>query len=186
MRVEKLQQAFAINIAYRHFPLHPDTPADGLTLEELFAGRDIDIPTAHARMSRLMIDEGLPYGNRSMTYNSRLAQELGKWAETQPGGEKIHDALFKAYFVDNINLAKIDNLLIIADQIGRPADEAKRVLEDRSFREAVDTDWQRSRELGITGVPTFVIGNQGVVGAQLYEQLEALVTSAGATRREAD
>jgi len=35
-----------------------------------------------------------------MTYNSRLAQELGKWADTQPGGEAIHDALFRAYFVE--------------------------------------------------------------------------------------
>ncbi len=184
MRVAKLRSTFDIDIAYRHFPLHPETPEDGLTLEELFAGRNIDISTAQARMSRLMAEEGLPYGTRTMTYNSRLAHELAKWAETLPGSEKIHDALFKAYFVDNINLAKIENLVIIAEQIGLPADVAKRVLEDRRFREAVDSDWQRSRELGITGVPTFVIGNQGLVGAQPYDELEAFVTTAGATRRE--
>ena len=55
--MEKLRQAFAIDIAYRHFPLHPDTPNEGLTLEELFAGRNIDIPAAQARMSRLMSEE---------------------------------------------------------------------------------------------------------------------------------
>ena len=90
MRVEKLGRATGIEVAYRHFPLHPDTPEDGLTLEQLFAGRNIDIPAAQERMSRLMQQEGLPYGSRTMTYNSRLAQELGKWAETQPGGDKIH------------------------------------------------------------------------------------------------
>lgn len=185
MRVEKLRQAFEIDVAFRHFPLHPDTPESGLTLEQLFAGRNIDIPAAQDRMKRLMAEEGLPYGQRSMTYNSRLAQELGKWAETQLGGEAIHDALFHAYFVENTNLAQIDNLVAIAARAGLSDDDARAAIQQRSFRDAVDADWQRSRELGITGVPTFVIGEQGLVGAQPYKQLESFV-SPFATRREAD
>jgi predicted DsbA family dithiol-disulfide isomerase len=182
--VEKLLQEFAIDIAYTHFPLHPDTPEAGLELEELFAGRNVDIEAVHARLSGLMAEEGLPYGLRTMTYNSRLAQELGKWADTQPGGGKIHDALFRAYFVDNVNLGKAENLVPVAGQVGLPVDEATSVLSGRRFREAVDSDWQRARELGVTGVPTFVIGNQGLVGAQPYEQLQSFVQSAGAGRRE--
>jgi len=176
--VEKLQAAFDIDVVYRPFPLHPETPEAGLSLEELFAGRNIDIPAAQARMTQLMAEEGLPYGERTMTYNSRLAQELAKWAETQPDGQQIHDALFHAYFADGVNLAKIDNLVAIAERLGLPAAEAEQVLAERQFQEAVDADWQRSRELGITSVPTFVVGNRGLVGAQPYEQLEALVTSA--------
>lgn len=182
--MDKLQRTFAIDIVWRHFPRHPDTPVEGLTLEELFAGRNIDIPAAQARMSRLMAEEGLPYGTRTMTYNSRLAQEFGKWAEAKPGGEKIHEALFQAYFVRNVNLARIEELTRIAEQVGLPTAGAEAVLTERRFRDAVDEDWQRSRNLGITGVPTFVIGDQGLVGAQPYEKLEAFVTSAGATRRE--
>ena len=79
-----------------HFPLHPETPADGVTLEELFAGRDVDMDGMHNRMKGLMDGEGLPYGRRPHTYNSRLAQELGIWADTQPGGEAIHLALYQA------------------------------------------------------------------------------------------
>ncbi len=184
MRVEKLRTEYAIEISYRHFPLHPDTPEDGLTLEQLFAGRNIDIAASLSRMSHLMAAEGLPYGERAMTYNSRLAQELGKWAEIQPGGERIHDALFQAYFVDNVNLAKIDNLIGIAERVGLPSEQAGKVLQDRLFREAVDADWQQSRERGITGVPTFIIGKRGIVGAQPYEQLEAFVTSSGAEPRK--
>lgn len=184
MRVDKLRSTFAVDIAYKHFPLHPDTPEDGLTLEELFAGRNIDISAAQAHLSRLMAEEGLPYGKRTTTYNSRLAQELGKWADTRPDGEGVHDALFQAYFVDNVNLAKIENLVKIAARVGLPAAETERVLVERLFREAVDADWQRSRALGITGVPTFVIGDHGLVGAQPYEQLEAFVSSASAPRHE--
>ena len=184
MRVEKLRQAYAIDIVYRHFPLHPDTPEQGRTLEELFAGRNIDIPAAKARMTGLMAAEGLPYGERTMTYNSRLAQELAKWAETQPGGETIHGALFRAYFVDRLNIAGVDTLVGIAEQIGVSRDEAREVLASRRFKEAVDADWQRSRELGVTGVPTFVAGNRAVAGAQPYEALEKLVVEAGGNVRQ--
>jgi predicted DsbA family dithiol-disulfide isomerase len=172
--VERLRLEFDIEIAYRHFPLHPETPEEGLTLEQLFAGRDLDIPAMKARMTKLMAEEGLPYGERTMTYNSRLAQELAAWSETQPGGARIHDALFQAYFVRNVNLARMEQLVAITQEIGLPATEARTVLQERRFRARVDADWQRCHELGITGVPTFVIGNRGLVGAQSYEQLRDL------------
>jgi predicted DsbA family dithiol-disulfide isomerase len=122
--------------------------------------------------------EGLPYGERTMTYNSRLAQELGKWADTQPGGEALHDALFRAYFVEARDISQPAVLLEIVGRVGLPLDGAREVLEQRSFKEAIDRDWELSRRYGITGVPTFVAGRHGVVGAQPYEVLEQLVKQA--------
>ena len=162
-----------------HFPLHPDTPPEGRALADLFAGRSADQRTAmHAQMKARMDAEGLPYGERSMTYNSRLAQELGKWADTQPDGEAIHDALFRAYFVDARDISQPSVLLKIAREVGLSVDAAREVLEKRTFKAAVDADWKLSREYGITGVPTFVAGGHGVVGAQPYEALEQLVRKA--------
>ena len=101
-----------------HFPLHPETPQEGRSLEELFAGRNVDMKAMYTRMKGLMDEEGLPYGKRSHTYNSRLAQELGKWADTEPGGEAIHDAFYRAYFVDAVNVGDVDALLTIAGDVG--------------------------------------------------------------------
>jgi predicted DsbA family dithiol-disulfide isomerase len=181
-----LKQNFNVEVEWVHFPLHPETPADGITLKELFAGRDYDPEAMHARMKGLMDAEGLPYGQRSHTYNSRLAQELGKWADTQDGGAAIHDALFKAYFVDGRNIGDVDVLLDIAGSVGLDVDAAREVLEKRSFKDAVDADWMKSRHYGVTGVPTFVAERQGVVGAQPYEVLVQLLEAAGAERRDAD
>jgi predicted DsbA family dithiol-disulfide isomerase len=161
-----------------HFPLHPDTPAEGRSLADLFAGRNVDRKAMHAQMKARMDAEGLPYGERAMTYNSRLAQELGKWADTQPGGEAIHDALFRAYFVEARDISQPSVLLDIARHVGLSADGAREVLEKRTFKDAIDADWKLSREYGITGVPTFVAGGYGVVGAQPYEALEQLVRKA--------
>ena len=163
-----------------HFPLHPETPQEGRSLEELFAGRNVDMEAMYTRMKGLMDEEGLPYGQRSHTYNSRLAQELGKWADTQPGGEAIHDALYRAYFVDAVNVGDVDALLTIAGDVGLDVYAAREVLQSRSFSDAVDADWDLSRRYGVTGVPTFVAAQKSVVGAQPYEVLENFLQEAGA------
>lgn len=136
-------------------------------------------------MAQLMADEGLPYGDRHMTYNSRLAQELGAWADTQPGGAAIHEALFKAYFVNGTNLMDVEALLRVAEHVGLDPAAAREALETRRFKEHVDQDWQRSARYRITGVPTFVADGQGVVGCVPYEMLEQLMQKVGATPREA-
>ena len=87
-------------------------------MAELYAGRNVDPEAMYARMKGLMDAEGLPYGRRTHTYNSRLAQELGKWADTQPGGEAIHDALYRAYFVDARNIGDPEVLVEIAQSVG--------------------------------------------------------------------
>jgi predicted DsbA family dithiol-disulfide isomerase len=180
VRIEKLKAEHNVKVEWVHFPLHPDTPAEGRSLAALFAGRNVDRKAMHAQMKARMDAEGLPYGERTMTYNSRLAQELGKWADTQPGGEAIHDALFRAYFVEARDISRPEVLLDIAKHVGLPLEAAREVLEKRTFKEAVDADWELSHQYGITGVPTFVVGRYGVVGAQPYEALEQLVRKGAA------
>jgi predicted DsbA family dithiol-disulfide isomerase len=183
VRIEKLKQAYDVDVTLVHFPLHPETPLEGRAMADVYAGRNIDPEAMYARMKKLMDIEGLPYGRRTHTYNSRLAQELGKWADTQPGGAAIHDALYRAYFVEAKNIGDPETLVAIAQSVGLPADEARAVLTERRFKDAVDADWQKSSEYGVTGVPTFVAGEYGVVGAQPYEVLEELVEKVGAARR---
>ena len=101
MRIERLKREHYVKVEWVHFPLHPETPPEGIALADLFRGRSPEQRAAmHADMKARMEAEGLPYGERTMTYNSRLAQELGKWADTQPGGDAFHDAMFRAYFVE--------------------------------------------------------------------------------------
>ena len=185
-RVAKLKQSYDIRVKFAHFPLHPETPIEGMTLEQLFGARgDMDMRRRrNAEMRERMEAEGLPYGERTHTYNSRLAQELGCWADTQPGGEAIHDLLFRAYFVDNRNIGDIDVLVDVAAAAGLDPVEARKAIEEHRFAAQVDENWDRARNYGITGVPTYIAKGYGVVGAQPYEVLEEFVEKLGAERRE--
>jgi predicted DsbA family dithiol-disulfide isomerase len=183
VRTERLIRTFDLDPVLIHFPLHPETPPEGESLAERYAARGTDPEAMYRRMKTLMDAEGLPYGKRTHTYNSRLAQELGKWADTKPGGGAIHDALFRAYFVDARNIGDVAVLLDVVRAVGLDVEEARAVLTERRFQDAVDGDWAKSHQYGVTGVPTFVAGRLGVVGAQPYEMLEKLATEAGAKRR---
>ena len=176
-RVEKLRRNFDIDVEWLFFPLHPTTPADGMLLKDLFAGRGIDLDAAHARLKNLMDAEGLQFNQRTHTYNSRLAQELAK------GFDSVRDPLYRAYFEEGKNIGNVDVLVGIAQAAGVPPEDARRVLTERTFREAVDADWETARQFGITGVPSFIAGNQKLVGAQPYEVLEKFMTAVGAGPR---
>ncbi len=126
---------------------------------------------------------GLPLGPRTQTYNSRRAQELGKWAERQGHGHAFHREAFHAYFALGRNIALTPVLLDVAEKAGLQREAAGKALDQAEFREAVDADWQRSRTLGITAVPTFMIEGRILVGAQPYAALEALLKEVGGTPR---
>jgi predicted DsbA family dithiol-disulfide isomerase len=164
------------------FPLHPETPPEGLTLATFFRGRSVDLEAMRARMAGLMAAEGLPYAPGDRLVNTRLAQELARWADDHGGGA-IHDALFRAYFVGGADLADPEVLVGVAAAVGLDPAAARAALAERSLRATVDADWARARALGLDGVPAFVVGERGVIGAQPYAVLEQLVLAGGARRR---
>ena len=117
----------------------------------------------------------LPFGERRKTFNSRNAQELGKWAESRGKGDAFHNAVFRAYFADGQNIARLPVLTALAESVGLEGRQAREVLSERLFEQAVDKDWQRSHKMGIRAVPTFALNGRLLTGAQHYQALAAFV-----------
>ena len=120
-------------------------------------------------------DLQLPFGNRQMTYNSRRAQELGKWAEQNGKGDTFHKAVFRAYFAEGRNIYEMSTLTSIARSVGLDENDVREVLNLEAFKEAVDRDWAKAHKKGITAVPTFVIHGRTLVGAQPYTALKNFI-----------
>ncbi len=157
-------------------------PPEGLALVDLFKGRSFDLAAAQARLGDACKAEGLPFTARDRTYNTRMAQELAVWAEDR-GRPDVHAAYFRATFVDGLNTGDREVAIAVVVGLGLDAGEARAVLDEGRSKARVDADWALARQVGVTGVPTYVAEGRGVVGAQPYETLVRLVTMAGARER---
>jgi predicted DsbA family dithiol-disulfide isomerase len=153
----KVSETVPLRIRRTPFPLHPDTPADGMKLSDLLRGMDLE--AVHHRLYTLMDELGLEHGTRKHTYNTRLAQELVLWADSVKPDHGLDNLLYRAYFVHDHNLASPGVLLDLCTRAGLDQEAAQMVLQTRSFSSQVDEAWHRARQWGIRGVPAFVAGN---------------------------
>jgi len=180
VRTERLQCEYGVKLRWSVFPLHPETPEAGMELTELFGAGAEQVAASQARLRRIAAEEGLPLAPRTPTYNSRRAQELGKWAQGFGKDESFRRAVYRAYFVEGRNIALVDELAAIAEDAGLPGKEARSVLAAGSCAAAVDADWRRARELGVTAVPTHLCGGRRLVGFSPWEDFVRLIGGAEA------
>jgi predicted DsbA family dithiol-disulfide isomerase len=166
------------------FPLHPEVPEGGVTLEKLFAGRGLDVAGALDRLAAKAAELGLPFSRPPVTFNSRRAQELGKWVEEQGRGEEFHLAMFQAYFVRGENLALWPVLEKAVRSLDLDPARARQALDSGAYAPAVDRDWQYSGRVGVQAVPSFRAGGRMLVGAQPWTKLTRLVEEAGMRPRQ--
>ena len=127
------------------------------------------------RLKQAAHNLALTFGERRMSFNSRRAQEAAKWAETHGKADAFHHAAFRAYFVNGKNLYDIETLAAAADSVGLMGGALAEVIRQQTYQAAVDQDWLRPRQLGITAVPTFRLNDKTLVGAQPYETLADLL-----------
>ena len=178
MRTDRLQHEYGIELRWTVFPLHPETPEQGIELTELFVGKEEQIKAMQSELVHQAALEGLPLTERTRTYNSLRTQELGKWAEQQGQGDNYRRAVYHAYFVEGINISLVDELVQIAQSVGLTGDDGRNVLKEKSCIEAVHADWQRARSLGVTAVPTHICEGKMLVGFASYDEFIHLIGKA--------
>ena len=173
-RLKKTIKNYNIKTQIIHFPLHPDTPDKGRNLLNLFQCNSDELKQKNIMMGQLMKEENLEYSYREFTYNSRLAQELGYWAEIKYENMDIHDKIYEAYFKFKLNINDKEILLNIISNLNLPKNEAKDVLSKRVYKNEIDKHWQLSYKVGVTGVPTYILNKNYLIGAQDNKNFESL------------
>jgi predicted DsbA family dithiol-disulfide isomerase len=173
--VEKLRQEPDLVISWAYYPLHPETPLKGISVADAYPARREKNSFVQQEIQAIAGELGLPLGKRKMIYNSRRSQELASWADTQEGGQKLHDALYAGYFVDNMDISDMDVLLALVSTAGLDVDSAREAIASGAFAAKVDDDWSRARQQGLTGVPTLLSGETYVLGYHPMERIMRFV-----------
>lgn len=176
VRVDSLQKDYDLEVSWRFFPLHPEIPEEGMTLQDYFQGRYPQIQEGQINLKKQFAAEGLDYNEKgNFICNTRKAQELAFWARETGQGENLHKLLYHAVFIDGVNLSDDKILLAIAEKAGLDREKCAQVLATGEVKEALDKEWYESRQRGVSSIPFFLIGNQAMVGAQAYERFCAFV-----------
>ncbi|NJW52598.1 DsbA family oxidoreductase [Salinimicrobium sp. CDJ15-91] len=103
----------------------------------------------------------------SILANSFRAHQVIQLAKENDLANEIEEALFKAHFSERKNIDEIETLVKIGKSVGLKASEVRSALEEETFAYAVKQDELEARNIGVRGVPFFVIDSKyGVSGAQ--------------------
>ena len=169
----QLPQRERIEITWKSFQLQPETKTDPTrnALQHLAARKGWSMDVARqvaADLSNRARDVGLAFNyDRTVVANTFDAHRLIHFATAQGKGDDMTEQLFKSYFIDGRNIADHAFLAELAAGIGLPADEAQDALASDRFADDVRRDIDDALQMGINGVPFFVLDNKyAVSGAQ--------------------
>ena len=119
-------------------------------------------------VSNMAKEAGLNYNmDKVKVANTFDAHRLIQFAKSKQKGDAAEEALFKAYFIDGKNLADLNTLQKIGEEIGLSSGELKTLLTGTAFQKEVKSDLNEAESIGVSGVPFFVIDRKfAVSGAQ--------------------
>ena len=162
-------------IEWHPFQLNPEMPAEGMDrttyLETKFGGKEA-AARAYAPVLERAEAAGLniDFASIDRTPNTLDAHRLLHWAGIEKCQDPMAMALFRAYFDEGRDLGDHEVLADVADTLGMDGAVIRRLLASDADRADIRTRDAQFREMGITGVPTFIVGGEHAVpGCQPVE-----------------
>jgi predicted DsbA family dithiol-disulfide isomerase len=152
-----------VDIQFTPFLLDPTTPPEGKPRRQVTQPGDPPTPIEQRSTSL-----GITFTRgRTWTSNSHLSLEAAAFADEHGETMRFHRAMFKAYFEDLADIGDIDVIVAVGASCGLPEAELREALTSGRYRAEIDDGIQWAQQVGVTAVPTFVLGEKyGIVGAQ--------------------
>ena len=162
-------------IEWHPYQLNPDMAVGGMDrreyLELKFGGQDGALKV-YGEIAQKAEEAGLniDFAAIKTTPNTINAHRLIHWAGVEGRQAFVVAALFKAYFVEGRDIGADGVLCNIAGDSGMDGDMVERLLTTDADLEDIRARDAHSREMGVRGVPTFILNNEAVLtGAQPAE-----------------
>ena len=177
--IESVKDDMAVAVTFRPYQLNPDMPPEGVDhkkhLAEKLGGADA-VDRAHQMLAGLGHEAGIDFDFPAVKVspNTLDAHRLLRWAmiEGPAVQERVAVALFKAYFEDGRNVGDRTVLLDIAETSGMDRAIVSALFSAGADIDSVKEEIGMARDMGVTGVPCFIIDNKyAVMGAQSVEVL---------------
>jgi len=163
-------------VEWQGVEIHPDTPPQGRPLTELFRPEDIERMMRHLRIAGAPF--GIAFADRPLLSNSRLALQAAEYAREHGRFPQFHSATFSAYFSLGLDIGDPDVLRQIARDAGLDADGMMDAIKSGRYLPKLDEMRQEAGLRGLTGIPTFVVGDKKtIVGAEPLDVFRKVLRS---------
>ena len=163
------------DIGWRIFQLNPDMPAEGMDrrsyLEAKFGGPE-RAKEIYARIEKAAAEAGIAvhFDRIGRTPNTMDAHRLIRWSRTTGHQHDLVGRLFVDYFERGRDISDHEVLVEAAAAVGMERDVVSRLLAGEADRDQLREEDRAAREMGVNGVPCFVVGGRYVLqGAQPAE-----------------
>ena len=181
-RIERLQREFPVDVTWRPFELHPETPRTGAQFQGLLGGRE-RARAYRENIQMLAQESGITLRQPAVIANSHLALEAAEFARETGRFETYHRTLFRAYFEEGLDIGDAEVLCDLARRCGLSDQHLRHALGYGTYAEAVDRATAEARAGEVHGAPTYIFsGGFRLAGAQDY-QVFASVTRRLIARR---
>jgi predicted DsbA family dithiol-disulfide isomerase len=125
-------------------------------------------------LNRMGEAEGIVFSDRTFTTNSHMSLLLAEAAkeEGQEIFEALNEGLFRAYFTEGRNIGDPQVLRDVAQAVGVSAGRIGQAWSDAAYEKRLARDHEAAAEIGITGIPTFIVDGRWIIeGAVPVEML---------------
>jgi predicted DsbA family dithiol-disulfide isomerase len=182
-----LEPDLDVEILFRPFELDPSIPAGGTDYKDYMKARfgsDQNRDRANSMRDALIQygqEEGIPFDFEKISWrpSSFNAHRLVHWAQGQSRGMDAKEALFEAYFSKGLDIGDHEVLVTIASEIGLDPNIVSDLLASDADVDTVKGEQNLFRQMGVSGVPTFIAMRQlAVQGAESSEKLARFLKSA--------
>jgi predicted DsbA family dithiol-disulfide isomerase len=166
--VERLKAEHNVDVEWRPFYLYFDTPPEGRELPEHVKRARAN--GSEERLRQMAESYRMEFVSVQRIYNTRLAHEATEYARVHGKGNEFHKVVFRKVYAEGQDPSQWDVLRSAAEEVGLNADEIQHEVENEKYLATVVDEVRWAYQIGITGVPTYVINNRyAIVGAQPYE-----------------
>ena len=166
--VDQLKVEYKVDLDWRPFYLRPDTPPAGMDLPDYI--RKAQTSGADERLRSMANLHGMDFKSPGRIFNTRIAHEATEYAREHGKALDFHHIVFRKVYGEGLDISKWDILRSVAEEIGLDADDMQVVVDSGKYTAEVAEQVQYAYQIGVTGVPTYVINDRyAVVGAQPYE-----------------
>ncbi len=183
--ITKLNAEDKVEIFWHSFQLDPDFPKGTSVPSTIYLSEKKGYPVEQIKGMYSQLDnQGKEYGidfqfEKALSFNTIDVHRLIQWAKILNKSNELKEAFMLAYFTNGTDLTQQENILKVVSNVGLDTLKAKIILNSDDYKQEVEQDIYQSRQLGIRGVPYFLINEKEVIsGAQNDGVFENVIIAA--------